>query len=209
MPGIAEIRSNDRERHGVTRAYVPTRSELKNLFRSLEGSRHKSRNNLIMCLSFYSGLRCSEIAALRLSDLFLADGSQKGETEILGKGGRSRKIYLNSKPLQLALEEFKNDKCNFKDLFENRSRYVVLNQSKKPMNALGMCKLMKWIFKGANLARCSSHSGVRWFISQVIYKTGNIGLAKKYAGHSDIRTTLIYFEDNPQLLRDVAANIYK
>ena len=209
MSRIAEIRSNDNERREINRAYVPTRKELKNLFRSLEGSKFKIRNNLIMVLSFYSGLRCSEIAALKISDVFEPDGSQKGECEIFGKGERSRKIYLNSKPIQTALEEFKNDKCNIKDLYSNRSRCLVLNQSKKPMNALGMCKLMKYIFKEANLPRCSSHSGRRWFISEVIYKTGNIGLAKKYAGHSDIRTTLIYFEDNPQLLRNVAANIYK
>ena len=207
METIKEVRNADSERKEIMRAYVPTKAELKNLFRSVDVGRYRERNKLILCLSYYSGLRCSEIAALRISDCYNMDGTMRGACVIRGKGGKKREIYLNAAPTQQALDEFYS--VESMRIFKCPDEVLVLNQSKKAMDALGMCKLLKEIHKRGNLSRCSSHSGRRWFITNVIYKTGNIGLAKQYAGHSDIRTTLLYFEDNPHLKRDVAANIHK
>ena len=200
-----DIRHNDREQLDIKRAAVPNETQLRNIFKSCKGMRYPKRNTLIIALSYYSGLRCSEIAALRVQDVFDRNLDPRGSCVIKGKGGKKREIYLNAKPIYKALIEYQNYrldlKCKSDDLF--------LNQSLKSFSAMGMNKVMKQIHKAANMSHCSSHSGRRYFISKVIYKTGNIGLAKQYAGHSDIRTTLLYFEDNPLIKREVAANIWK
>lgn len=200
-----DIRHSDREQLEVNRAVVPTETQLRGIFKACKGMRYPERNTLIIALSYYSGLRCSEIAALKLQDVYDQNLDPRGSCIIKGKGGKRREIYLNSKPIYNALIEYQSYrldlKCKSDDLF--------LNQSLRSFSAMGMNKVMKQIHIAANMSQCSSHSGRRYFISKVIYKTGNIGLAKQYAGHSDIRTTLLYFEDNPHIKREVAANIWK
>ena len=200
-----EIRQNDREQLEVNRAYVPSETQLKGIFKACKGMRYPKRNTLILALSYYSGLRCSEIAALKISDCYDDNLDPRGSSVIRGKGGKAREIYLNSKPIYDALIEYQfyrlEQKCKCDRLF--------LNQSNKPFTAMGMNKVIKQIHKTGNVPQCSSHSGRRYFISKVIYKTGNIGLAKQFAGHSDIRTTLLYFEDNPRIKRQTAKDIWK
>ena len=208
METIKQIRSNDKENQEVHRAYVPSEAQLKNLFKAARGGRYPERNILILCLSYYSGLRCSEIADLKIEDLYCEDGTPKGTTGVRGKGKKWREIYLNAKPTQTAMVEY-IESVNPTRFFKYKNEVLFLNQSKKPFDALGMCKLLKAIHKSGNLPQCSSHSGRRYFITKVIYKTGNVGLAKQYAGHSDIRTTLLYFEDNPLIKRQVASEIWK
>ena len=200
-----DIRTNDREQLDIQRAAVPSEIQLKGIFKACKGMRYPERNTLIMALSYYSGLRCSEIAALKLRDVFSDELDPRGSCVIKGKGGKKREIYLNAKPIYKALIEYQNYRLDIKC----KSDCLFLNQSRQPFTAMGMNKVMKQIHIAGNMSHCSSHSGRRYFISKVIYKTGNIGLAKQYAGHSDIRTTLLYFEDNPLIKREVAANIWK
>lgn len=207
MENRKQIRQADNERLAISRAYVPGKEQLKALFRSASTGRYKERNTLILCLSYYAGLRCSEIAALKISQCYEENGDPKGSCVIRGKGGKTREIYLNAMPTQQALVEYASYEST--RIYKYQNEVLVRNQSKNSFDSLGMCKLLKQIHKQGNLPQCSSHSGRRWFITNVIYKTGNIGLAKQYAGHSDIRTTMLYFEDNPHLKRQVAANIHK
>ena len=208
MDTLKDIKANDKESLDISRAYVPSEEQLKYLLKSVSGSRYPERNLLILCLSYYAGLRCSEIAALRIEDVYYEDGDIKASSFILGKGRKKREIYLNAKPTQKALLEYYKQ-LSSERIFKYKNEVLFLNQSKCDFDAMGMCKVLKSIHRSGNLPQCSSHSGRRYFISKVIYKTGNVGLAKQYAGHSDIRTTLLYFEDNPLIKREVVADIWR
>jgi integrase/recombinase XerD len=52
-----------------------------------------------------------------------------------------------------------------------------------------------------------SHSGRRWFATELISKGVDIKVVSVLMGHSSVAMTAQYAEDNPQRLRRIAANL--
>ena len=74
--------------------------------------RHVNRDTTIFMVSFYAGLRAKEIAALKLGDVFDADGNVRGQFTLerdQTKGGQRRTVYIN-KRLAKALFDYGLDK---------------------------------------------------------------------------------------------------
>jgi len=74
--------------------------------------RHVNRDTTILMVSFYAGLRAKEIAALRLGDVFNADGTVRTQFTLertQTKGGQRRTVYIN-KRLAKALYDYGLDK---------------------------------------------------------------------------------------------------
>ena len=74
--------------------------------------RHVVRDTTIFMVSFYAGLRAKEIAALKLGDVFDADGNVREQFTLESdqtKGGQRRTVYIN-KRLAKALFDYGLDK---------------------------------------------------------------------------------------------------
>ena len=58
----------------MKQAKLLTQPERKRLAAVIDSKRHSTRNHTAVALSFYAGLRACEIAALRIGDVFDAEG---------------------------------------------------------------------------------------------------------------------------------------
>ena len=92
--------------------------------------RHANRDTAIFMVSFFAGLRAKEIAALKLGDVFDADGRVREQFTLESdqtKGGQRRSVFIN-KRLAKALDDYGLDK-NFSNLerplFESQRRALL------------------------------------------------------------------------------------
>ena len=74
--------------------------ELNRVLAVIADGRHAARNRIAVLLSFYAGLRCCEIAALKIGSVINELGRVKDEiplTRHMTKGNRSRVIVVSTK----------------------------------------------------------------------------------------------------------------
>ena len=126
--------------------------------------RHVNRDTTILMVSFYAGLRAKEIAALRLGDVFNADGTVRTQFTLertQTKGGQRRTVYIN-KRLAKALYDYGLDKS-----LSNLTRPLFESQKGGHFSANTMCQLFLDIYKACGLKDASSHSGRRTYITKL------------------------------------------
>lgn len=177
-----------------------TSSLQKDILNHLNRTRHSDRNKVIFLLSCKAGLRAKEIAGLEwrhvlneASDdigdrLRVPDKIAKGK-----KGGRNIKL---AKELKEALKTY------YHGFVERPPRYerIIQNKYGQNMRPDGIVKLFHEWFKSMRLEGFSSHSGRRTFITNCARKIslcgGSLDEVRILAGHSDMKTTLLYIDAN-------------
>lgn len=84
----------------MKQAKTLTDKELKLVLAHCAARRHAERDRAIVMVSFLSGLRAKEIAALKLSDVRAADGSLRTEFVLSAaqtKGGQTRRVFVSTR----------------------------------------------------------------------------------------------------------------
>lgn len=110
--------------------------------------RHANRDTAIFMVSFFAGLRAKEIAALKLGDVFDADGRVREQFTLESdqtKGGQRRSVFIN-KRLAKALDDYGLDKN-----FSNLERPLFESQKGGHFSPNTMCQLFLDILKTAAL----------------------------------------------------------
>lgn len=122
-----------------------------------------------------TGVRVSELIELKTEDL----GS--GFTDILGKGGKVRRIYF---PRSL-VKEIQNC-CGRK--------YIIENRYGEQMSTRGISQALKEAASKAGIPKevMHPHSFRHFFAKQFLKKNDDITLLGDLLGHSDLSTTAIY-----------------
>ena len=184
----------------MKQAKLLTELDFKRLTAIIDSLRYPTRNHTAVALSFYSGLRACEIAALRIGDVFDAYGKPKDT------------IYLKA-------EQTKgNDSCTVlanKRLRQQLARYAAQHpkQLLKPaapliFSAKGggfspqtMVNLFQRLYRLANIAGASSHSGRRQFVTNLADMGINMRVVQELARHRNLGTTQKYAEINDNKLR--------
>ncbi|WP_374331214.1 tyrosine-type recombinase/integrase [Aestuariivirga sp.] len=169
--------------------------------------RFSARAEVAFHLSFYLGLRAKEIASLRWSDVF-DEGAKLREVLHLKaaytKGSKKRDVFVSSAKLQKALAKFAQ---SYPD---GRKPDAPLFRSQKGghMNAASMARFLKQLYVEAGIPKASSHSGRRTFITNLAERGIDLKAISILAGHSNIRTTAMYVDNNPvrlaRILKDVS-----
>src|SRR6056297_3046460 len=92
----------------MRQAQTLNEAQLRRVLHYCRSRRHPVREQTIILVSFYAGLRAKEIAALTVGDVFDEEGAVR-EQFILkaaqSKGGKTRTVYLNQR-LRKALAEY-------------------------------------------------------------------------------------------------------
>ena len=161
--------------------------------------RHVNRDTTILMVSFYVGLRAKEIAALRLGDVFNADGTVRTQFTLertQTKGGHTRTVYLNQR-LRKALGDYGASKY-----LGDPQRPLFESQKGGHFSANTMCQLFLDIYKAVGLKDASSHSGRRTYITRLANKGVGVRLLAELAGHSHISTTQRYIDVNSEQLSE-------
>jgi integrase/recombinase XerD len=184
------------------KAKVLTTEEFKRLLMVATAGHFPERNTAIIYCSFGLGLRAKEIAALTIGDIADENFTLLDEVNIkrsMTKGQKQRQVYLSNKKVRSVLMAYLDSLNNPKlksPLFQTQRK------SRFTPNVL-----QKWfgaMYEKAGIVGASSHSGRRTFITRLIEQGVDIKAVSRLAGHSNISTTAIYVEDNPERLKRIA-----
>lgn len=169
--------------------------------------RFATRAEVAFNLSFYLGLRAKEISSLRWGDVFEEGGRVRDVLHLKAaytKGSKTRDVFLSSPRLRQVLSQFA---LRYP---EGRKPDAPLFRSQKGghLTAGSMARFLKQLYVEAGIPRASSHSGRRTFITGLAERGIDLKAISLLAGHSNIRTTAMYVDNNPirlaRILMDVS-----
>jgi integrase/recombinase XerD len=192
------------------KAHVPTDSEIKRLLVISKSGNHGKRNLAIISFSYRLGFRAKELAALHVEDVIDGHGRIREECELkssMTKGGKPRIAYLTNPIVKQSLREYIDERKAEEGILFNIKSALFKSQKHNHFDPNTMQQLLARLHKLAGIARGRSHSGRRWFATELISKGIDIKSVSVLMGHSSISMTAQYAEDNPQKLRKIAAEL--
>ncbi len=142
------------------------------------------RDQCIIELALGTGLRVSEIAALKLEDIDLKRG---GNTLIVrhGKGDKLRQVKFSSS-LKALIQEYL-------DYRTSDSPYLFVSERQDHMFPTAIQKVFKkWAKKAGLPARYSIHSCRHYYATALLKVSKNLRLCQMQLGHSSPQTTTVY-----------------
>ena len=181
----------------MRQAQTLNEAQLRRVIHYCRSRRHPIRDETIILVSFYAGLRAKEIAALTVGNVFDEGGSVREQfilSAAQSKGGHTRTVYLNQR-LRKALGEYGASKY-----MGDPQQPLFESQKGGHFSANTMCQLFLDIYKAVGLKDASSHSGRRTYITRLANKGVGVRLLAELAGHSHISTTQRYIDVNAEQL---------
>jgi integrase len=174
-----------------------SRGQVEAVMGYLAKTRRPERNRLIFLLSAKAGLRAKEIARLT----WWMTNDAQGEigraiclqdTASKGKSGRMIPI---SEELRAALIEYRKT-------VPHAGRHVISTERSLTTSPQAIVNLFQRWYRHLGFEGCSSHSGRRTFITNAARKISTVGGSLRdvqaLAGHSNLRTTQRYIDENPE-----------
>lgn len=156
-----------------------------------------ARDVAILELLYASGLRASELCALKLRDL----NPQVGCIRVLGKGMKERIVPLGRAAIE-AIERYLSE-CRPR-LERQPSELVFLSRSGKPLERIGLWMLVeRYGRKSGLLKRISPHVLRHCFATHLLSGGADLRVVQELLGHSDIATTQIYTHVDSSRLKAV------
>jgi integrase/recombinase XerD len=183
----------------MKQARVLSDQELKRVLALVQQGRHAARNRVALMLSHFAGLRVGEIAQLRWGDVLGSDGELLDRLTLrpeTTKGKKGRTVFISEK----LGRELKRYRAEIKELVE-ADRPLLLTQKRTAFTPNTLCQLMGGMYRAAGVHGASSHSGRRWFITQLAHKGISPKVIMTLAGHQHLTTTQRYIEVNDQMMR--------
>lgn len=166
---------------------APSRNEMNAITRAAE--RRSPQAALLVWLLRGTGCRISEAASARLSQITLSP--RQGDWTVIGKGGRSRTVYLNASVRSaLARHIATRPTTDHDGLFVTRDR--------KPMSHWGLRELWEAVCRDAGVTGAVAHSARHFAALEMLTQTnGDICAVQGALGHAHPSTTLIYTRATP------------
>jgi integrase/recombinase XerD len=179
----------------MAQAATLSEAQIKRALRFCQSRKHVTRDSTILLFSLHTGLRAKELAALRIGDVYDADGTVRTQftlTAAQTKGARARTVFINAaltaQLLRYAAWRNINPSLCTAALFRS--------QKGNHFSANTMCQLFLNIYKACGLSDASSHSGRRTFITRLANKGVGVRVLAALAGHSSIAVTQRYIDVN-------------
>ncbi len=191
----------------MTQAATITDQQLKRLVAYIATQRHAVRNRALVLMTYYSGMRVGEIAALSVSDVLSNDGKIKDEIRLTAKqtkGNKGRVVVIPAKLKAEILNYLKSRfiKTDLADLLPAQTRlHLFYTQKRTGFSANTLTQYFHKLYKDAGIDGASSHSGRRTFITNLANKGINVRILMQLAGHKNISTTQRYIDCNDGMLR--------
>lgn len=159
------------------------------------------RDVAIVETAYAAGLRASEMAAARLSDLDLG----RGELRVMGKG-RKERIGLLGGPARQALDDYLREA---RPLLLDRATggdvgNLFLNARGGPLGVRGLRYRLDLLVRRAGLpAGTSAHTLRHSFASHLLEGGADLRVVQELLGHASLGTTQVYTHVSPSRLRGV------
>lgn len=156
------------------------------------------RDALILELLYSTGVRVSELIAIKISDINFYDHT----IFILGKGNKERYVMFGSKALD-KMNDYLNARKNI------QTDYLIVNRYGNPITDRGIRKIMDMILKKASLSyKISPHTLRHTFATHMLDSGADIEIVKELLGHESLSTTQIYTHVTSESLKRVYDNTH-
>jgi len=175
--------------------------QVKKLLKMTAATRHAARNRLVIILSYYVGLRACEIASLKVDDVVDGEGNIKDTvllTKEMTKGSIANSVYFSEfvkKEIQKYLES------NTERLVTLKSALIYSQRTGGHFSSQTLQILFKNLYANIGI-NASSHSGRRFFISDLSDKGVSVRVIQELARHRDLATTQRYIDVSVDKLRN-------
>jgi integrase/recombinase XerD len=157
------------------------------------------RDRALLEFLYATGVRVSELLALRRSDLFLDDGFVR----VFGKGGKERIVPVGGKATEW-VQRYQED---VRPLLAAKGRprdVLFLNWRGNPMTRMGFWKILRGYVRQAGIRKeVSPHTLRHSFATHLIEGGADLRAVQEMLGHSDISTTQIYTHLDREYLKEV------
>lgn len=182
---------------------ILTITEVDRLLSQPDGDSPKElRDKAMLELLYATGIRVSELIALRLSDINL-----KMSFVICKDGSHERVIPFGNKARNAVLSYLENAREAL--IMDDESDILFVNCSGQPMSRQGFWKLVKAYAAKADIDfDITPHTLRHSFAAHLVENGADLRSVQEMLGHSDISTTQIYVTCNKNHLREVYAKAH-
>ncbi|CAN7462824.1 tyrosine-type recombinase/integrase [Acidovorax delafieldii] len=183
----------------MSQAKTLTERELRRVLDYCALTRHAARNRVMVLLTFYAGLRVSEVAALKYSNVVAPDNTIKSEFRLTAeqtKGGHARTVFISEKLRKELAAYVKTLKRHEQELLP-----LFRTQKRDGFTANTLCQHFHLLYRRAGVVGASSHSGRRTFITNLAAKGVGVRVLAALAGHRNPATTMVYIDASDDMKR--------
>lgn len=163
-----------------------------------ENSQFRLRDQALVRIMLYYGLRRSEILRMRWEDIDLAFG----ELRVHGKGDKERIVPLQSNTLQFLMEY--RLACGG----EETEGFVWRNREGRRLQKDSLSSLVKkWVRLAGLNKRVTPHTWRHTCATLLVQNGASLRMVQELLGHSDLSTTSIYTHSDPAVNRRSLENL--
>jgi integrase/recombinase XerD len=156
------------------------------------------RDKAILELLYATGVRASEVAGLKISDLNL----DVGYLRCIGKGSRERVIPLGRMAAAATLEYLKDMRPKLAKSFSGD--FLLLSRTGRPMGRIEIWRLIKRYAARAGMPKnLTVHTLRHCFATHLLAGGADLRSVQEMLGHVDISTTQIYTHVDQERLREI------
>lgn len=156
------------------------------------------RDKALLEFAYASGVRVSELIALRIRDLSI----EEGFASVFGKGAKERLVPVGRSAVR-ALDVYLREIRPRLENGEGRG-VVFLNAHGRPLSRMGVWKILRKHVERAGIRkRVTPHTLRHSFATHLLEGGADLAAVQEMLGHADISTTQIYTHVDREYLRDV------
>jgi integrase/recombinase XerD len=175
-----------------------TVSQVRRLLEAPDRSPEGVRDRAMLLLMYASGLRASEVVALRMENV----DRNAGFLRVLGKGSKERVVPVAER----ALEELAEYLSAVRPAFLKRKVVSALFLSKRGKAITRQTlwnRVRRWALAAGIEERISPHTLRHSFAGHLLAGGADLRAVQAMLGHADIATTQIYTHVTPDRLREI------
>ena len=156
------------------------------------------RDKAMLELLYATGMRASEIASLKISDLNI----DIGYLRCLGKGKKERVIPMGKTAIAAAVDYIENLRPGLAKPFSQD--FLLLSRTGRPMSRIEIYRLVRKYAVRAGMPRnLTVHTLRHCFASHLLAGGADLRSVQEMLGHVDIATTQIYTHVDQERLRAI------
>ena len=176
-----------------------TPQQIGKLFSSInQNTAMGARNAAVLALFLDTGLRLSELANLKETDVHL----EQRYVKVMGKGSKERMVPVGEKALEVTRLYLFQARQNL--LKGRSSAHLFLNSRGKPISRQGFWKIIRKYGIIAGIKKdITPHSLRHSFATHLLERGADLRAVQIMLGHADISTTQIYTHVTGERLKQV------
>jgi integrase/recombinase XerD len=156
------------------------------------------RDRVILELLYATGVRASELAGLRVTDLNLSIGYLR----CLGKGNRERVIPVGRMAIGAAVDYLRDLRPTLAD--DDSADWLLLSRTGRPLSRIEIWRLVRKYAARAGMPRgVTTHTLRHCFATHLLSGGADLRAVQEMLGHVDIATTQIYTHVDHDRLRTI------